>query len=125
MRKKKKDLLIQIFADDISIAIRGQSTAKVVELANKLGDILRRVLWETGLKLIPLKCKNFVIQILRGAMRLFKRGDPTSRWRKEKDKIRRQAIQTQERSAKEKFQKEGGSRNSLCKKRGNPTGYTV
>ena len=96
----EQDLLIQIFADDISIALRGQKTANVAEQANKLGMILHQVLREIGLKLSPLKCKNFVIQILRGVMRLFRRGDPTSRWHKGKEKIRRQALKTQETGTK-------------------------
>ena len=99
-----KDLMIQIFADDISIALRGRTAAEVAEIANKLGKILHEVLREIGLQLSSTKCKNFIVQLLRGTMQLFKRCDPTSRWFKGKEKIRQKALQAKDEKGSEKAQ---------------------
>ena len=87
---------MQVFADDISMAIKGKEMSKVVEMADKLAGILKEVLRQLGLTLSIEKCRNFLIQVGENAIRLFKRGNPTSRWFKTKEKVRKTAMQAEE-----------------------------
>ena len=89
-------LLIQISADDISVALRGRGVADIVTLAEKLGEILRKVLREKGLSRSQQKCKNFILQLQERALKMFKRGDPASRWHEGKEKVGQQAIRNQD-----------------------------
>ena len=89
-----QDLLLQVFADDISAAVKCQSTSEAVEMVNKLAEALLRVLHATGLRLSRRKCKNFLIQSLRGVLRLFGRANPTSKWQRAKGKTRQNAAKS-------------------------------
>ena len=84
--EQEKDLLLQIFADDISVAVRGATVTEAVHYAEKLAKVLQRVPAAIGLHLSWHKCKNFLVQALRGGIRLFSRADPTSRRQRTKVK---------------------------------------
>ena len=75
-----EDFLLQVFADDISMAIKGNRALDVSEAANQLARIFYMARKQIGLTLSSEKCKNFLIQAGPNALRLFKRGGPTSRW---------------------------------------------
>ena len=74
-----EDYMMQIYADDISIVLRGTDSKQVVAAAHRLIKVLEVALAEIGLKLSIQKCKNFLILAMRQALNLFKRGDPSPR----------------------------------------------
>ena len=75
----RKNLPLLVFADDISMAAMGKTAMEVTEMLNCLAIILQRTLREIGATLSAEKCKNFLIQMGGSALRLFKRGDPTTK----------------------------------------------
>ena len=58
----EKDLLIQLFADDIPAMIIADDEEEVVRIAYELVQILEEVLRKLGLKLSPPKRNNFIIK---------------------------------------------------------------
>ena len=88
----KENVLLPGSADGISMALRGSQVTEEIQAANHLAQILHGVL-SVG------KCRNFLLQLGEKTLRLFKRGDPASRWFKAKDKIRRMAAATKAESA--------------------------
>ena len=73
------NFLMQVFANDISMALKENREIDVVEVADRLARILHGALKEIGLALSIEKRQNFLIRLGENALRLFKRGDPTSR----------------------------------------------
>ena len=66
------DYMMQIYADDISIVLRGMVSKQVVAAAHRLISVLEVALAEIGLKLSTQKCKNFLILAMKQALSLFK-----------------------------------------------------
>ena len=91
-----EDFILQVFADDISVALKGANMQDMMQTARKLGRILDSVLREIGLKLSIQKCKNFIMQALAGAIKQFKRGDPRSKWFRAKEVTRQNAVRSLE-----------------------------
>ena len=58
------DFTIQLFADDSSVAIRGQGGLQLIKLAHNLVGIRERAFGEIGLALSVLKRKNFPVRAL-------------------------------------------------------------
>ena len=63
-------------------------------MAKKLGEVLEALLREIGMKLSIQECRNFIVEALPGAIKLFKRGDPKSKWFRAKEISRRNAAQS-------------------------------
>ena len=72
------DYVMQIYTDDISIVLRDTDPQRAVAAAQRLMEVLEKVLAEIGLKLSPQKCKNFLILAMKQALNLLKRGDPAT-----------------------------------------------
>ena len=89
-----EDFILQVFADDISVALKGADMQDLLGTARKLGQILDMVLREIGLKLSIQKCRNFILQALMGAIKQFKRGDPKSKWFRAKEVTRQNAARS-------------------------------
>ena len=58
------DFTIQLFADDSSVAIRGQGGLQLIKLAHNLVGIRERAFGEIGLALSVLKRKNSPVRAL-------------------------------------------------------------
>ena len=86
-----KEVLIQLFADDISAAISAENGNEVVRRARLLVIALQMVLKAIGLELSIAKCKKFLIKLREEALSLFKRQKETSKWFKKKERIREAA----------------------------------
>ena len=67
----QEGFLLQIFADDISVAIKGRDGVQVLQMARILAEVLQDTLAEMGLGLSHLECKNFLIEGGKGALQLF------------------------------------------------------
>ena len=91
-----EDYMMQIYADDVSMVLRGADPEKVVEAAHRLIEVLTRVLQEIGLTLSAQKCKNFLMFARSQVLNLFKRSAPSSRWMKTKESARMKALSASE-----------------------------
>ena len=86
--------MMQIYADDVSMVLRGSGPQGAVEAAHRLIGVLRRVLKDIGLTLSPQKCVNFLMFATSQVLNLFKKCDPSTRWMKAKENARMKALQT-------------------------------
>ena len=76
----QEELLLQLFADDISAVVSAPTEEEAVRWAYVLVGILVKVLEKIGLRLSTTKCKDFMIQILQQQLILQKRRAGPSRW---------------------------------------------
>ena len=72
--------------------VRNRNGVALIEQARRLRDVLQKVLAKLGLALGLPKCESFVILLQGGAMGLFKRSDPTTRWMQTREEARHRAL---------------------------------
>ena len=89
------EVLLQVFADDISAAVSAEDEQEVVKKAYLLVDVFTRLLKELGLVLRTEKRKNFWLKLREELLGLFKRNKDISKWFKNKEKLRETALKQQ------------------------------
>ena len=65
MENMDSNLIIQIFADDISVALAHQDRERLIQIAWKLREVIHILLKGMGLNESLPKCNNFLVAIIR------------------------------------------------------------
>ena len=80
-----RDILILVFADDISIVLCADTDTEAARRAEVISEILRTVLAELKLQLSAQKCQNFLISLKKGELTVHYGQKGATRWMKRKE----------------------------------------